>query len=124
MTAGDVFRLAGVADIHTWVVISDPKIDANRVLIVNFTSWDTHEDQACILDVGDHPFITHRTCVNFPRARVASNADLDRLRVAGRIAMLSPLSVDLLKRLREGAMDSTRLSLELGQLLIDQRLVG
>ena len=31
MNAGDVFRLGGVADIHTWAVISDPILDPERV---------------------------------------------------------------------------------------------
>jgi len=64
VNAGDVFRLSGIADIHTWVVLSDPALNPQKVLIVNFTSWDRLEDQACVLDLGDHPFIRDRTCVN------------------------------------------------------------
>lgn len=123
MNAGDVFRLGGVADIHTWAVISDPALGAQRVLLVNFTSWDRLEDQACILDAGDHPFLTHRTCVNYPRARVAADADLEQLRAAGRLVMLTPLSAEVLRRVREGAMTSMRMKLEYAEILIEQKLV-
>jgi hypothetical protein len=42
-------------DSHLWMIISDPKNDP--VLIVNFTSWEDWKDQACVLNVGDHPYI-------------------------------------------------------------------
>jgi hypothetical protein len=93
------------------------------VLLVNFTSWDPLEDQACVLDVGDHPFLTHRTCVNYPRAREASDADLEQLRQAQRLVMLQAVSPEVLRRIREGAMASTRMKLELAELLIEQELV-
>jgi hypothetical protein len=41
MNAGDTFRIPqpGTSlDSHLWVVISDPVVDAERVLIVNFTT--------------------------------------------------------------------------------------
>jgi hypothetical protein len=124
MKAGDVFQLDGVADIHTWVVISDPAVDASRILIVNFTSYDRFEDQACILDMGDHPFIRHRTCVNYPRANAkSSNAQLDELRSRGRLLMLDPVTPELLQRMREGAAASLKMPLELGEILFDQNLV-
>lgn len=46
MRAGDVFRFTGIADIHVWMVISDPARDAAKVLMVNFTTWEPHLDQA------------------------------------------------------------------------------
>ena len=123
MIAGDVFRLGGVADIHTWAVISDPALDPERVLLVNFTTFDRFVDQSCVLDVGDHPFITVRTCVNYPRAREARDADLEQLRAAGRLILLDPLRPEILKRIRDRAMDSVDMAIELADILIDQELV-
>jgi hypothetical protein len=123
MNAGDVFRLGGVADIHTWAVISDPTLDASRVLLVSFTTWDRLEDQACVLESADHPFIRHRTCVSYSRAKLASDAALEQLKAANRLIMLDALTAQVLARIREGAMASTRLSLEHAQILIDQNLV-
>jgi hypothetical protein len=67
MNAGDLFKFRNLADIRAWTIISDPSVDANSVLIVNLTSWDRHEDQACVFKAGDHPFIVNKTCVAYSR---------------------------------------------------------
>src|SRR5207302_2791342 len=103
----------GIADIHVWTIISDPRRDASRLLMVNFTTWAPNEDQACVLEPGAHPFIIDRTCVNYPRSRTTTNQALEQLKTAGRLELLAPLSAELLRRVREGAMDSTRMALEL-----------
>jgi hypothetical protein len=41
MKAGDTFRIPALGtslDSHLWVVISDPSVDPQHVLIVNFTT--------------------------------------------------------------------------------------
>lgn len=113
MNAGDVFRLGGVADIHTWAIISDPTLDSERVLLVNFTSFDRFVDHSCVLNVGDHPF----------RARAARDDDLEQLKAAGRLIMLDPLRPETLKLIRDKAMDSIDMEIELADILIDQELV-
>jgi hypothetical protein len=123
MRAGDVFRFIGIADIHVWMVISDPRRDPSRVLIVNFSTWEPHLDQACILDAGEHPFIVHRTVINFARARTATDANLQLIHAAGRLEFLDPLSAELLKKIREATMLSTSLPLELADILLDQELI-
>jgi hypothetical protein len=49
MRAGDTFRLKGVADRHTWVIISDPEIDEKCVLLVSFTGYYPGMDPSCIV---------------------------------------------------------------------------
>ncbi len=49
MNAGDTFRIPqpGTSlDSHLWVVISDPVVDPDRVLIVNFTTRRKDSDPA------------------------------------------------------------------------------
>lgn len=67
---------------HLHVVCNDPVMDASKgedaVLIVNVTSIKDempHYDQSCILNVGDHPFITHPSFMYYKEAMVykASN---------------------------------------------------
>lgn len=66
--AGASFWIAG--DPHLWFIISDPLVDARRVLYVNVTSLDStaplkdaFNDRACVLDPGEHPFITVISCI-------------------------------------------------------------
>jgi hypothetical protein len=123
MNAGDVFRFVGIADIHVWTIISDPSKDSQKLLIVNFTSWQPHLDQACPIDVGEHPFIRGRTLVNYSRARVVTDAQLEALKAAGRMEFLVSLSSALLAKIRTAAMRSTWLALEKADILLDQDLV-
>ncbi len=123
MRAGDAFRFVGIADIHVWLIYSDPDRDPGKKLIVSFTTWQPHLDQACILEAGEHPFIVHRTVVEYPRTRLVTDAQLEQLRMAGRLQLLDPLSPALLAKVREGAMASTRLPLEQADVLVDQELV-
>jgi hypothetical protein len=58
MKAGDTCRIAQPgtsSDSHLWVVISDPAIDPQRVLIVNFTTRRKDSDPACIFQRGRAP---------------------------------------------------------------------
>src|SRR4051794_40876984 len=106
------------------MIISDPARDASKVLIVNFSTWQPHLYLACVIEAGEHPFVVHRTVVNFARARIVTDAALERLQAAGRLQTLSDaLAPALLKRIRESAMNSVTLPLEAGDILIDQELV-
>ena len=100
MKAGDAFRFVGIADIHVWMIISDPVRDPAKVLIVNFATWEPHLDQACIVGANEHPFVVHQTVVNYSRARVVADAQLEALRAAGRLQFVDPLSPALLAKVR------------------------
>lgn len=80
MNAGDVFRFNGIADIHVWMIISDPCRDPLKVLIVTFTTWEPHLDQACIVEASEHPFIVQKSVVNYARARIVTDVLLEQLR--------------------------------------------
>lgn len=69
MKTGDTFRFRS-GDPHLWIVISDPAKDADKVLIVNVTSWRGDKDQTCLVGPGDHPLIEHNSCINFRGSRV------------------------------------------------------
>jgi hypothetical protein len=117
MKAGDVFRFNGIADIHVWMIISDPSRDPHHVLIVNFTSEAPDLDPVCSIIPGDHPFIQHRTLIQYSRARLVKD---EALHQKGRLEMLEPLSPTLLARIRECAMQSATLRLDYADILTDQ----
>jgi hypothetical protein len=126
MNAGDTFRIPqpGTSlDSHLWVVISDPVVDAERVLIVNFTTRRKDSDPACILQAGEHPFVHHETCVNYAGAKVVSRAQIQILLQRGLLSSHTSLSVNLLKRIRDGAAASERMSLEHADILVEQGLI-
>jgi hypothetical protein len=98
MRSGDTFLFAdGREDDHLWMVISDTDQDPQRLVIVRFLSWQEKYDQACVLNGGEHPFVKHATCVDYPAARIALNTELEALKERGKLKLRSPLSAELLK---------------------------
>ena len=64
MNAGDTFFVQQVGklyDSHLWMVLSDPALNINQVLIVSLTTRGRDDDSACILNVGDHPFVRQKS---------------------------------------------------------------
>ena len=124
MNGGDTFFLVGVtARSHLWIIVSDPQIDPEQVLIINVTSSTDPPDNACILRAGEHPFIERETYVYYGKAWVVSLGQLQLARDCKRLKIQRPVSQDVLKRIRQGAIESEYISLKHRQILIDQELV-
>jgi len=125
MKAGAVFRLVTGADKHAKIIISDPEKYPDKVLFVGMTRWDPHEDQSCILLKDEHSTcVVPRTCITYSRGNAkASNTDLDAMVKAGLIKVFEPVSVELLARIRNGAMSSQRTPKDFKGMLAEQGLV-
>lgn len=50
---------------HLFIVISEPLGDKKNVIVVNVNSWYSNCDETTILCVGDHPFIGHKSYINY-----------------------------------------------------------
>ncbi len=71
MNGGDTFRLVNVADRHTWVVLTDPAIDPNHILIASFTSFTagTDMDESCVVETHEFSLLTSRSCIYYEDIR-------------------------------------------------------
>lgn len=118
MNAGDTFKY-GYGE-HLWFIVSDPAFDGEHVVIANFTGFKSWQDPTCIVDVGDHPFITKKTCVYYAKSKIVTSADLETQLSCGSIILGEPLSPDLLKKIRDGAAASRRTPFPCKQVLRDQ----
>lgn len=105
MQAGDAFLIPG-SDDHLWMIISDPSINPQKVVVVCFLSWTERYDQACEVRPGEHPFVKHPTLANYPGARIVTDAFLEEKKAAGELRMKQPLSAELLTRVRDRAASS------------------
>ncbi len=122
MVAGDTF-IRTDADKHLWIVLSDPALDPDHVLIVNLTTLDARKEQVCILKRGDHPWITHDTCVNYADSLVTTLAKLNAAKAGSALQMKASLSLEVLKKIRDAVADSERMPLANADVLIEQGLV-
>jgi CTP:molybdopterin cytidylyltransferase MocA len=122
MDGGTTFLRAD-SDRHLWIIISDPAVDPNQVLIVNLTTVDDRKEKVCLLHPGDHPWIRHETCANYGDAVITTVTKLLAAKDGGAIVLQPPLAAAVLQRIRAAAMDSTRLALDKADILINQGLV-
>jgi len=125
MRAGDTFRFADRAlEKHLWIVISDPVLDvADRVVIVRLTTYREGRECTCILQPGDHPFITHATVVDYGWALDISNAGLESFVGDGKAFLQDPVRPEVLGRIRQGAAKSEFISEGCQEILIKQGLI-
>lgn len=109
--------------IHLWVVISDPD-SSQRVVIANLTSCrGAEDDNACLFNSGDHPFIHHTTYVNYADARIVSLIKLEEL---VRLNLMKPhadVSDEFLDRIWQGATRSRFTNNEILEFLRSQNLI-
>ena len=98
-------------------------MDPQNVLIVNLTSLDPRKEQVCVLKPGDHPWIRHDTCINYRDSQVTTLDKLLAAQNANALMIQSPVSDDILLKIREGAMNSTKMPLDHADILISQGLV-
>ncbi len=126
MNGGDTFRLVGVADRHTWVVLSDPSQNAKQVLIVSFTSYTAGigMDASCVVEPDEFTILTNQSSLYYADVREAPVAALQTLKDAGRLQLRTPVSASLLQRIRDGAVASGECKEKYKQQLRDQGLVA
>lgn len=116
---------------HWRFVISDPQQDQDRILAVNFTTFHpersplrSRSDRACLLNAGDHPTVTHTSCMCYGDSLVYGQHQFDWMESRGKIRYSSVASPSLLARMRRGAEQSIHMIPDHFQVLIDQGLVS
>ena len=122
LKAGDSFRFADGRDGgHLWLVISNSQLDP--VVVVSVTTWRPDKDQNCVLNVGDHQFLKHKSCIAYDLAKCVSP---DKLRLwldQGEIVIHDPASPELVFRLLDGAAASRRIPIKCRAVLEEQGLI-
>jgi hypothetical protein len=111
------------SDKHLWIVLSDPTRAADQVLLVNMTTLDERKEQICVLNVGDHPWITHATCINYGDAVLTTLDKLLSAKDAGALKLQDPLAAHVLQRILAAVPASERIALEYAELLQQQGFV-
>lgn len=125
MKSGDTFQVVNPKDgldEHLWVIISEPA-KSDKVLMVNFTSHAHFKDQSCILDVGDHDFIKHKTCVNYSDPKIVTKKQLESLVQSGLLQNRKNVGMAILNRILDGAAATDRISFEAEEILVEQGII-
>lgn len=76
---------------HFFVVLTDPAKN-DSVLLVNATTYrgNLPHDASCFLDVGDHPFIRHKSYILYSKPHRATLQRLRTLIASGAVTLRPP----------------------------------
>jgi CTP:molybdopterin cytidylyltransferase MocA len=95
---------------HLYVVISNPENNAGNVIHVNLTSKKEWSDCSCVLQPGDHPFVTRETVVNYASATMCEAVYIDQAMgptfYPRALFPNTPVSNEVLERIQLGALQS------------------
>lgn len=87
---------------HLCLILSEPPDhEPRQVLYVPVITARRKCDMTCVLDVGDHDFIVHKSCVHYARADVRT---VEQLAMRG--SLKEPLTDDVLERVCDGIFAS------------------
>ncbi len=100
------FYKEGYAKPHLWLVLTDPKGDDNKFVAVMVKTRMSKSDSTTILVVGDHPFITHESCVDYGTADFFFVGNIQRKFSKGNCSLREDMSQSLLKLVRQGLLIS------------------
>ncbi|WP_272545938.1 hypothetical protein PPH94_011895 [Burkholderia cepacia] len=97
-----IFIPSGPSGDHLFVTVFDIKIinGKQKVLLAPFESWFSKGDPSCILDVGDHTFIKHKTFVGYSNCRIYDVVDLVQCINAGTFRIGDSASIELTDKIR------------------------
>ena len=123
---GDTFlnEEIGRLKAHLWVILSDPNLNSDKIVLVNFTTirgFD-YEDLSCVLNVGEHRFIRHDTYVSYKDAIIVNLNNLEELKRSNSITLHDACEDGLLKKILDGAEKTLFLKLEIYGILEEQGL--
>ena len=122
LKAGDSFRFSDGRDGgHLWFVISSGQLDP--VVVVSVTTWRADKDQNCVLEVGDHPFLKHKSCIAYDLAKSVSQEKLRLWIERSELQFHDPVSPEILFRLLDGAAASRRIPIKCRSVLEDKGLI-
>ncbi|MGE5343067.1 MAG: hypothetical protein ACM3SY_16455 [Candidatus Omnitrophota bacterium] len=90
---------------HLFILIAVEK-NTGRGLIVNVTTHRAGRDESCILIPGDHPFVKHKSVINYEYSRIIFISDLKQYLLVDQLKLSDPVNPELLKRIQQRGMES------------------
>ena len=109
LAAGHTFLLRKATHLfnHLWIILLDPEV-SGRTLMVNLTSRkpQLNQDLTVILQVGEHPYLTQESIVNYGDARCVETHLVEQSFSIGLGVPNDPCSPELLRKIRDGLLSS------------------
>lgn len=91
--------------------------------MVSITTYEPHKESVCLLEAGDHPRITHKSCAHYQETRMTTLENLRALNVRGDLSLQPPVSPDILARMRDGVSRSRMIRAKIIDILLEQDVI-
>ena len=101
-TPGVTFLVPSESGYHLHFILTPP-VD-KEVLIVGITS--TEIDSEFTLSQGDHPFIKHKSYINYPKADIVLEEELKRKLETGEYILKETANENVIKYIGKGLLES------------------
>lgn len=109
-----LYRYSG-SDLHLFIVITGT-VSINKTIMYTCTmisSWKQGSplcDPACIIEAGEHPFITHKSYIAYKETVQFTEEQLNKKFLNGECIPRDSLSPELLKRVKDSAAKSRKIA--------------
>lgn len=126
--AGECFLRDVGGKLHLFFILTNPLSAARygygekfKVLSVNISTIRDNipYDNTCEIEVGEHPFIKNRSFVVYSRMMIDNVQDIENMINNAVLIPKESCSIDLLKRILQGALDSDRTSQEFQNIIAE-----
>lgn len=120
--AGRAFILLGDAagPSHLFFVLTDPDPQTNKVVTVMVVTAKAHTDKTVLLQPGEHSFVRRESSVDYSTANLVSVGKLAGALAATKLRPYPDMSKALLKRVREGLLESSRTINDIAEYCADK----
>lgn len=98
-------------DFHLFFVVTKI-VERQQYVCVMLSSWKEGSplnDPACILEAGEHPFVTRKSYIAYKETLVIGKTELEKMFMDGRCKMRDPVGPDLLNRIKKSASASRKI---------------
>ena len=109
---------------HSSVLLSDPEIDHERLVLVSVSSYEDYKDHSCIISKGEHECSKdHDSVLEYRYAFVTSSETLHKNIESKKIRKKAPFTEELIERAHKGAEKTEFIPAECYWILHEQRLI-
>jgi hypothetical protein len=120
LRVGDTFFMSGTGGManpngaHLMVCLTVDR-EKDVAVVVPIVTRHDRSDTSCVLNVGDHNFITRESCASYDFARAISWSETSREIDQRKIRLRDPVSAEVIKRLQVGFVLSDETKSDPGQ---------
>ena len=91
--------------------------------MVSITTYENYKEDVCLLEAGDHPRISHKSCVFYKETKMTTLEMLRARLDQGSLSLQPPIASEVLARIRDGVSKSRTIKPKFIDILLEQGVI-